>query len=151
MKLLSIYTNCQRQLQIPYLTISFWQLGTPLFRKIVTLYFSKLVFKARVIDGDTFKGEVDLGFDVRITRHFRMFGIDTPEIFKPKTESERVKGILAKDRASELLLDKEVDVKLHGTEKYGRALVEVILPDNRDYTNLMIQEGFSKTKLMVMA
>ena len=107
MKLLSIYTNCKRQLQIPYLIISFWQLGRPLFRKIVTLYFSKLVFKARVIeviDGDTFKGEVDLGFDVRITRHFRVFGIDTPEIFKPKTESERVKGILARDRASELLL-----------------------------------------------
>ena len=125
MKLLSIYTNCQRQLQIPYLIISFWQLGRPLFRKIVTLYFSKLVFKARVIeviDGDTFKGEVDLGFDVRITRHFRMFGIDTPEIFKPKTESERVKGILARDRASELLLDKEVDVKLNGTEKYGMLL-----------------------------
>ncbi|MBK6606100.1 MAG: thermonuclease family protein [Leptospiraceae bacterium] len=130
MKLLSIYTNCQRPI------------------------FSKLVFKAKVIeviDGDTFKGEVDLGFDVTITRHFRVFGIDTPEIFKPKTDSERVRGILAKDRASELLLDKEVEVKLHGTEKYGRALVEVILPGNRDYTNLMIQEGFSKTKEMVVA
>ncbi|MBK7055170.1 MAG: thermonuclease family protein [Leptospiraceae bacterium] len=129
-------------------------IGNTTFPKKVTLYFSKLVFKAKVIeviDGDTFKGEVDLGFDVTITRHFRVFGIDTPEIFKPKTDSERVRGILAKDRASELLLDKEVEVKLHGTEKYGRALVEVILPGNRDYTNLMIQEGFSKTKEMVVA
>ncbi|MBL0263206.1 MAG: thermonuclease family protein [Leptospiraceae bacterium] len=129
-------------------------IGNTTFPKKVTLYFSKLVFKAKVIeviDGDTFKGEVDLGFDVTITRHFRVFGIDTPEIFKPKTDSERVRGILAKDRASDLLLDKEVEVKLHGTEKYGRALVEVILPGNRDYTNLMIQEGFSKTKEMVVA
>ena len=129
-------------------------IGNTTFPKKVTLYFSKLVFKAKVIeviDGDTFRGEVDLGFDVTITRHFRVFGIDTPEIFKPKTDSERVRGILAKDRASDLLLDKEVEVKLHGTEKYGRALVEVILPGNRDYTNLMIQEGFSKTKEMVVA
>jgi endonuclease YncB( thermonuclease family) len=103
--------------------------------KLLSIYKARVI---EVIDGDTFKGEVDLRFDVRITRHFRVFGIDTPEIFRPKTDSERVRGILAKDRASELLLDKEVEVKLHGTEKYGRALVEVILPDNRDYTNLMI-------------
>ena len=129
-------------------------IGNTTFPKKVTLYFSKLVFKAKVIeviDGDTFRGEVDLGFDVTITRHFRVFGIDTPEIFKPKTDSERVRGVLAKDRASELLLDKEVEVKLHGTEKYGRALVEVILPDKRDYTTLMIQEGFSKTQTVVVA
>ncbi|MBK6606436.1 MAG: hypothetical protein IPG24_13375 [Leptospiraceae bacterium] len=70
-------------------------IGNTTFPKKVTLYFSKLVFKAKVIeviDGDTFKGEVDLGFDVTITRHFRVFGIDTLEIFKPKTDSERVRG-----------------------------------------------------------
>jgi endonuclease YncB( thermonuclease family) len=116
--------------------------------KILSIYKAKVI---EVIDGDTFKGEVDLGFDVQITRHFRVFGIDTPEIFRPKTDSERVKGVLAKDRACELLLDRVVDVKLHGTEKYGRALVEVILPDKRDYTTLMIQEGFSKTQSMVAA
>ncbi len=116
--------------------------------KLLSIYKAKVI---EVIDGDTFRGEVDLGFDVRITRHFRVFGIDTPEIFKPKTDSERVRGVLAKDRACELLLDKEVEVKLHGTEKYGRSLVEVILPDNRDYTNIMIQEGFSKTKTVVVA
>ncbi|MBK6608027.1 MAG: thermonuclease family protein [Leptospiraceae bacterium] len=116
--------------------------------KLFLLYSVTVI---EVIDGDTFKGEVDLGFDVRITRHFRVFGLDTPEIFRPSSDSERVRGVLAKDRACELLLDKEVEVKLHGTEKYGRALVEVILPDKRDYTTLMIQEGFSKTKGMVVA
>ena len=116
--------------------------------KLLSIYKAKVV---EVIDGDTFRGEVDLGFDVRITRHFRVFGIDTPEIFKPKTDMERVKGVLAKDRATELLQDKIVDVKLHGTEKYGRSLVEVTLPDNSDYTNIMIQEGFSKTQMMVVA
>ena len=116
--------------------------------KSLLIYNTKVI---EVIDGDTFVGEVDLGFDVWITRHFRVYGIDTPEIFKPKTDSERVMGVLAKDRACELLLDKEVEVKLHGTEKYGRALVEVILPDKREYTTLMIQEGFSKTQTAVVA
>ena len=55
------------------------------------------IFKAKVIeviDGDTFRGEVKLGFDIRITRSFRVYGIDTPEIFRPKSDMERVKGAL---------------------------------------------------------
>ena len=51
------------------------------------------IFKAKVIeviDGDTFRGEVNLGFDIRITRSFRVFGIDAPEIFCPKSDMERV-------------------------------------------------------------
>jgi len=116
--------------------------------KLLLIYTVKVI---EVIDGDSFRGEVNLGFDISITRHFRVFGLDTPEIFRPSSDSERVSGILARDRACQLLLDKEIQIKLHGTEKYGRALVEVILPDNRDYTNLMIQEGFSKTKEMVVA
>ena len=75
---------------------------------------------------------------------FRVFGLDTPEIFRPSSDSERVSGILARDRACQVLLDKEIKIKLHGTEKNRRALEQLFLPDNRDYTNLMIQEGFSK-------
>lgn len=33
----------------------------------------------RVIDGDTIETELDLGFEIRIVRSIRPFGIDTPE------------------------------------------------------------------------
>ncbi|MBK8395013.1 MAG: hypothetical protein IPL26_07170 [Leptospiraceae bacterium] len=107
------------------------------------------IFKAKVIeviDGDTFRGEVNLGFDIRITRSFRVYGIDAPEIFRPKSDMERVKGVLARDKASELLLDKEVEIRLRGSEKYGCSLVEVILPDNKPYAEVMREEGFDKSK-----
>jgi endonuclease YncB( thermonuclease family) len=116
--------------------------------KILPIYKTKVI---EVTDGDTFKGEINLGFDIHITRTFRVFGIDTPEIFRPDSDSERIKGILAKDRATNLLLDKVVEVKLHGTEKYGRSLVEVILPDNQDYTTLMKKEGFVKSSQPISA
>ena len=41
-----------------------------------------------VIDGDIFRREVNLGFDITITRHFRVYGIDAPEIFRPMSDSK---------------------------------------------------------------
>ena len=40
----------------------------------------------RVIDGDTFDFEVDLGFHTRMVKRFRLAGIDTAEIFGRNAE-----------------------------------------------------------------
>lgn len=97
-----------------------------------------------VVDGDTFWGEVDLGFDVKLRRDFRVLGIDTPEIFHPKTEMERVKGIQARDKAVSLLQGKKVKLTTAKTDKYGRTLADVFLPDGTSYSKTMKELGFEK-------
>lgn len=101
-------------------------------------------FIKRVIDGDTFIGIVDLGFSVKKEERFRVANIDTPESWRPKTESEKKHGEAAKKRAIELLEGKTLVIKTGKTGKYGRYITEVILPDNLDYARVMIQEGFEK-------
>lgn len=110
----------------------------------------------RVVDGDTFDGEVDLGFGVKKTERFRVAGLDTPETWRPKTEAEKAHGIKATQRAMQLLHHKTVVVRTHKKGKYGRYIAEVQFIDDRgnsgytlfakDYTTIMIEEGFQKKK-----
>ena len=51
-------------------------------------YRAKLV---RVVDGDTIDLDIDLGFYIRITERVRLEGVNTPEIFRVKKESEEYK------------------------------------------------------------
>lgn len=78
-----------------------------------------------VYDGDTVTGDVDLGFGVWMhNQKFRLYGINTAEL-KTKDESEKLKALAARDRLRELVLDKEVRIRSHGKEKYGRWLIEI--------------------------
>jgi endonuclease YncB( thermonuclease family) len=79
----------------------------------------------RVIDGDTFVCDIDLGFGIWIVeQHCRLFGIDTPE----KITAEGKKCLLEakfwfEDTATRLeKLAIRVEVK---ADKYGRRLVHV--------------------------
>lgn len=88
-------------------------------------------YKARVIsiyDGDTMRVDIDLGFGVWMkNQSIRWLKIDAWELRGEEYE----KGILARDRVRELILDKEVILKTYKDEKgkYGRWLAEVYLPD----------------------
>jgi len=99
----------------------------------------------RILDGDTFEAEVDLGFSI-IARHiFRVEGIDTPETWRPRNEKERQHGLKATARATELLLTDDIIIKTHKhTSIYGRYSARVSLSDGRDFTNIMLKEGFQK-------
>jgi len=106
----------------------------------------------RVIDGDTFEIEVDLGFDVIITQNFRILNLDTYEtrLIKETTKEEKVKGIQFKNFAKELLEDKVVLLKTHLKKGfYKRYLCEVWLwnPEREkdvDYSLLPRYLGFDK-------
>lgn len=65
----------------------------------------------RVVDGDTFDAQVELGFNVSLKLRFRLQGIDTPEITHAKTQDEKDKGYAAKGRLSQLIEGKEVVLK----------------------------------------
>lgn len=79
----------------------------------------------RVIDGDTI--EVKKG-QTKLT--VRLAGIDAPETSKKKHEpgqpfSQQSTSLLAK-----LVLNKSVDVKSYGADRYGRILGEVFVDGN---------------------
>jgi micrococcal nuclease len=52
----------------------------------------------RVVDGDTIDVEIDLGFRMKTEQRIRLKGIDTPEIYRQKKDSEEYKkGQAAKE------------------------------------------------------
>ena len=98
----------------------------------------------RVIDGDTIDAEIDLGFDVKIKKRIRFMGINAPES-RTRDAEEKVKGLAAKKRVTELLEDAQtVTVKSHGVGKFGRCLGELTLTQAGQEINLnelLISEG----------
>lgn len=108
----------------------------------------------RVYDGDTFKCRLDGGKEIKV----RLIGVDTPESSKnikayrdaerSKTDIEKivqmgqaakefVKGILKK--GTQVVLETDVQP----TDKYGRILAYVYLPDGKMLNMLLIEEGFA--------
>lgn len=85
----------------------------------------------RVVDGDTLDVEFDLGMYTKRTERVRLFGINTPETYGVKKESqEYILGTAAKNfvteqctKAAEVVMDTKKDKK----GKYGRYLATVWL------------------------
>jgi micrococcal nuclease len=98
----------------------------------------------RVVDGDTFYAEVDLGFYVYTKISFRLSNIDTAEIFRPSNALEREHGFAAKAFLESLILNKQVLIKSYKTEKYGRWLADVVTVEGIDVVQAMLDGGFSK-------
>jgi endonuclease YncB( thermonuclease family) len=104
----------------------------------------------RIIDGDTFSGDLDLGFYITKRDTFRLHGIDTPETWRPKSESERAHGLLATDLVKQLLpVGKTVFCESLTSGKYGRNIVKVYLSEE-DYksgktlSDILIENDMSK-------
>ena len=77
----------------------------------------------RVVDGDTIAAEIDLGFDVKISKRIRLSGIDAPES-RTRNKVEKKLGLAAKDRLTDLLEGAANCFELESQEfgKYGRVL-----------------------------
>jgi micrococcal nuclease len=98
-----------------------------------------------IVDGDTVDAEVDVGFGISVRQRFRIDGIDTPETWRPRNEAEREHGLQATQRATELLMDKNLIFKSSKVPGiYGRYAATIWLEDGRKYTEVMINEGFKK-------
>ena len=99
----------------------------------------------RVIDADTVEALVDLGFGISIERKFRVIGFDAPETWRPQNELEDAHGKKATKRAIELLVDKDlVFITSKKVEMYGRYGAQILLEDGREYSTVMIREGYQK-------
>ncbi len=93
-----------------------------------------------VIDGDTIRCNVDLGFSVWSKLVFRLYGLNTPELVgKDKTKALEAKNFLIAQ-----VLNKQVTIKTHKDrkEKYGRYLAE-ILNGKVNINKLLLDKGLA--------
>jgi micrococcal nuclease len=84
----------------------------------------------RVIDGDTFDLDIDLGLRVHASARVRLHGIDTPETYGVSRDSEEYRrGHAAKTFATAWLAQHGPALRVRTfrdrTGKYGRWLVEI--------------------------
>jgi len=102
----------------------------------------------RVVDGDTLKAMVDVGFHMHHDVTLRLYGIDCPEV-RTRNLEEKEKGIEAKNRMIELLekCNYEVRIKSHGLDKYGRCLAEVVSNtphgESHNINRILLDEGLA--------
>ena len=107
----------------------------------------------RVVDGDTIKCTIDLGFSTWKKVTVRMEGINTPESRTRDLEEKKL-GLAAKDRLIEMLEynGNKCVLKVSGLGKFGRALATVYvatlssLAENSSLTEInvnqqLIEEG----------
>ncbi len=108
------------------------------------------VYKAtvvRVIDGDTVRLNVDVGFNLRTTQNFRLVaaegrGLNAPEI----RGEERPDGLKSKARAAELMpVGASVHIETFKTGKFGRWLASVA-SGGVDVGSQLIEEGLAEFK-----
>jgi len=83
----------------------------------------------RVVDGDTIKARVDLGFSCWTVTTLRFYGMNAPES-RTRDLEEKKKGLAAKARLIEMLEsnDNKFILQSHGVGKYGRCLAELFIP-----------------------
>jgi len=113
----------------------------------------------RVVDGDTLDLDIDLGLNVHVMERVRLAGIDTPETYGVKKDSEEyAAGLRAKERVTELVMgiagvgvhepscrtELTVITQKDKAGKYGRYLVTIILPDGSYLNQILLDEGLAK-------
>ncbi len=88
----------------------------------------------RVVDGDTLDMVIDMGFKITTDQRIRLKGIDTPEIWRQKEDSEEYKaGMKAKEYVITRLKENNDEFVIK-TDKhpgvYGRYIADILLGDS---------------------
>ena len=110
-------------------------------------YIYRIKSVGRVVDGDTIDADIDLGFDISLTKRIRLAGIDTPES-RTKDLKEKELGIDAKNWLKHRLEDAD-DIIIRtelpdSTEKYGRIIGHLYINgEDASLNNQMISEGYA--------
>ncbi len=105
------------------------------------LYTYKAIVE-KVVDGDTLKLTVDLGFTVYWKSSCRFYGVNTPEL-KGK---DKDKALLAKEYVNTCVpIGTPVMIQSKVLDKYGRPLVDVFYGEEfKNHLNKeLIEKGFA--------
>jgi len=115
----------------------------------VYIYKGKVI---EVVDGDTVKVDIDLGFNASIKVTSRVLNLDTPEFTKSSCLEEQYRGRLAISEAKDILLGKHIILiskKRKSTDSFGRYLFQIFYKQNgiwKEYSVTMIENGHEKSK-----
>jgi len=100
-----------------------------------------------VVDGDTIDVDIDLGFDISITKRVRLAGIDTPES-RTSDKAEKALGLEVKNILKETLKKATTVIirteKPDSSEKYGRVLGWVFIDGaETSFNEALIAGGYA--------
>ena len=110
-------------------------------------YIYRIKTVGKVVDGDTIDADIDLGFDISLTKRIRLAGIDTPES-RTTNLKEKALGLESKEWMKKTLAGaKDILIKTElpdSTEKYGRIIGHLFINGQEtSLNNQMIAEGYA--------
>ncbi len=110
-------------------------------------YIYRIKSVGKVVDGDTIDADIDLGFDISLTKRIRLAGIDTPES-RTTDKAEKALGIDAKNWLKHRLEEaKDIIIRTQlpdSTEKYGRIIGKLYINgEDVPLNQQMIDEGYA--------
>ena len=110
-------------------------------------YIYRIKSVGRVVDGDTIDADIDLGFDISLTKRIRLAGIDSPES-RTTNLKEKALGLESKEWLKKALEGaKDIIIKTEkpdSTEKYGRIIGHLFINGQEtSLNNQMIDEGYA--------
>ena len=98
----------------------------------------------RVVDGDTIDAEIDLGFDLKLKKRIRLYGINTPET-RTRDKEEKKRGLAAKKFLQQIVDEQEGVLFLKSLDqgKFGRCIGVLFERDFDDQSinDVLVQEG----------
>lgn len=108
--------------------------------------FTRYVTVSEVLDGDTVKGDLDLGDGVfRHAVGVRMLGVDTPELHSKNPIEAQAAAVVRNFVASRLIVGQEYRfVSLEKADKYGRALGRIDDGENNDMATVLLTLGYAR-------
>lgn len=111
----------------------------------VYLYNAEVI---KVVDGDTLKVIVDLGFEVKFgPKSVRLYGVNTPESRTTNIEEKKM-GLAAKEFTDQWITAAKNKIKietiLDKNEKYGRILARIWNESGECLNNDIIASGFAR-------
>ena len=107
---------------------------------------ARVAIITNVVDGDTFEADVQLGYGITANLRFRIFGINTPEVFG----AEKEKGIVSREFVVKQFLNKAVIIVDKGLDSFRRNLAEVYFQSDEEQTNLgelLCTKGLAEKKI----
>jgi micrococcal nuclease len=110
-------------------------------------YIYRIKQITKVVDGDTIDADIDLGFDISLSKRIRLAAVDTPES-RTSDANEKKYGLESKEwlkhkveNAKNILIKTELP---DSTEKYGRIIGHLFINDqDKSLNNQMIIEGYA--------
>ena len=98
----------------------------------------------RVIDGDTIDVDIQLGFNVVLSKQrIRLHGIDTPES-RTRNKEEKVRGLISKEHLKSICESSTIRLQSKDRGKFGRILGVLYKDDETISINQkMCEEGFA--------